>query len=278
VNGQPDGAAAAGSDLSSPPAAGEPAAAASPAARSYGRAPDGLRPIEIVPGFVRTATGSALISAGETRVICTASAQEGVPRWLAGRQRGWLTAEYGMLPASTGERKPRDIAKGRLDGRSVEIQRLIGRSLRSVIDLQALGERTIYLDCDVLQADGGTRCASITGVYVALALACARLRAQGLLERSPLTGSVAAVSCGVVDGLALLDLDYREDSCAEVDANVVMTGDGGLVEVQATAERTPLSRSHLDELLALAAAGIEELRGVQRLVLGGGAGRPADGE
>jgi ribonuclease PH len=259
VNGQPGGTAA-----GEPVAAGTATAAG---ARSYRRAPDGLRPIEIEPGFVRTATGSALICAGETRVICTASAQEGVPRWLAGQGRGWLTAEYGMLPASTGDRKQRDISKGRLDGRSVEIQRLIGRSLRSVIDLQALGERTIYLDCDVLQADGGTRCASITGVYVALALACKRLRAQGLLERSPLTGSVAAVSCGVVDGRALLDLDYGEDSRAEVDANVVMTGEGGLVEVQATAERTPLSRAHLDELLALAAAGIEQLRAAQERAL-----------
>jgi len=178
-----------------------------------------------------------------------------------------LTAEYGMLPASTGERKQRDIAKGRLDGRSVEIQRLIGRSVRAVIDLRSLGERTIYLDCDVLQADGGTRCASITGAYVALALACARLVAEGKLERAPLTGSVAAVSCGVVDGRALLDLDYGEDSSAEVDANVVMTGDGGLIEVQATAERTPLSRAHLDELLALAAAGIERLRAAQQAAL-----------
>jgi ribonuclease PH len=235
--------------------------------RSYGRAPGDLRPIEIEPGFVRTATGSALISAGETRVICTASAQESVPRWMSGQGRGWLTAEYGMLPASTGDRKPRDIAKGRLDGRSVEIQRLIGRSLRAVIDLKALGERTIYLDCDVLQADGGTRCASITGAYVALALACERLIERRLLERSPLTGSVAAVSCGVVDGRALLDLDYGEDSSAEVDANVVMTGDGGLVEVQATAERTPLSRAHLDELLALAEGGIERLRGFQQRAL-----------
>jgi ribonuclease PH len=247
-------------------------AAAAAGARSYGRAPDGLRPIEIEPGFVRTATGSALISAGETRVICTASAQEGVPRWLVGLQRGWLTAEYGMLPASTGERKARDIAKGRLDGRSVEIQRLIGRSLRSVIDLGALGERTVYLDCDVLQADGGTRCASITGAYVALALACAALIEKGLLERSPLTGSLAAVSCGIVDGRALLDLDYGEDSQAEVDANVVMTGDGALVEVQATAERTPLSRAHLDELLALAAGGIEQLRRAQERALGVAAG------
>jgi ribonuclease PH len=212
---------------------------------------------------MRTATGSALISAGETRVICTASAQESVPRWMAGKGRGWLTAEYGMLPASTGDRKQRDISKGRLDGRSVEIQRLIGRSLRGVIDLSKLGERTIYLDCDVLQADGGTRCASITGAYVALALACGRLQSEGLLEHSPLTGSVAAVSCGMVNGIPLLDLDYSEDSTAEVDANVVMTGEGGLIEVQATAERTPLSRAHLDELLALAAAGIEQLRAAQ---------------
>jgi ribonuclease PH len=231
--------------------------------RSYERGPDGLRPIAIEPGFVRTATGSALISAGETRVICTASAQESVPRWMAGRGSGWVTAEYGMLPASTGDRKQRDATRGRQDGRTVEIQRLIGRSLRGVVDFGALGERTVYLDCDVLQADGGTRCASITGAYVALALACARLQADGLLERSPLVGSVAAVSCGIVDGTALLDLDYSEDSTAEVDANVVMTGDGGLVEVQATAERTPLSRTHLDELLALAAGGIEQLRGAQ---------------
>jgi len=235
----------------------------SQAERSYGRGPGELRPIAIEPGFMRTATGSALISAGETRVICTASAQESVPRWRAGKGKGWLTAEYGMLPASTGERKQRDATRGRQDGRTVEIQRLIGRSLRGVIDLGKLGERTIYLDCDVLQADGGTRCASITGAYVALALACARLRADGKLEGSPLTGSVAAVSCGIVAGVALLDLDYSEDSTAEVDANVVMTGEGGLIEVQATAERTPLSRTHLDELLALAGDGIERLRAAQ---------------
>ncbi|HEV7585528.1 MAG TPA: ribonuclease PH [Solirubrobacteraceae bacterium] len=231
--------------------------------RSYGRAADQLRPTRIEPGFVRTASGSALISVGETRVICTASVQESVPRWMEGRGRGWVTAEYGMLPASTGERKQRDATRGRQDGRTVEIQRLIGRSLRGVVDFEALGERTIYLDCDVLQADGGTRCASITGAYVALALAAAPLEAAGKLKRSPLTGSLAAVSCGIVDGEALLDLDYPEDSRAEVDANVVMTGEGGLVEVQATAERTPLSRAHLDELLALAAGGIEELRAAQ---------------
>jgi ribonuclease PH len=235
--------------------------------RSYSRAAHELRPTAIEPGFMRTATGSALISVGETRVICTASAEESVPRWMAGRGTGWVTAEYGMLPASTGERRQRDVTRGRPDGRTVEIQRLIGRSLRAVLDFSALGERTIYLDCDVLQADGGTRCASISGAYVALAQACARLEADGRLERSPLTGSVAAVSCGVVDGVAMLDLDYAEDSVAEVDANVVMTGEGGLVEVQATAERTPLSRAHLDQLLALAAAGIEQLRGAQQQAL-----------
>ncbi|MGH2871574.1 MAG: ribonuclease PH [Solirubrobacteraceae bacterium] len=232
--------------------------------RSYGRGPADLRPVTIEPGFVRTATGSALISAGETRVICTASVQESVPRWMMGSKRGWVTAEYGMLPASTGERKQRDSTRGRPDGRTIEIQRLIGRALRGVVDFEALGERTIYIDCDVLQADGGTRCASITGGMVALALACESLVAAGKLQRLPLSGSIAAVSCGIVDGVALLDLDYSEDSTAEVDANVVMTGDGGLVEVQATAERTPLSRAHLDELLALAGGGIESLRAIQR--------------
>jgi ribonuclease PH len=240
--------------------------------RSYGRAENQLRPVTIEPGFVRTATGSALISMGETRVICTASVQESVPRWMAGSGRGWVTAEYGMLPASTGERKQRDISKGRLDGRSVEIQRLIGRSLRGAVDFTALGERTVYVDCDVLQADGGTRCASITGGLVALALACERLIGEGKLKRTPLTGTVAAVSAGIVDGVPLLDLDYSEDSTAEVDANVVMTGDGGLVEVQATAERTPLSRAHLDELLALAAVGIEALRAAQDAAVGQASG------
>ena len=236
--------------------------------RSYGRGRDELRPTSIEPGFVKTATGSALISCGETRVICTASVLESVPRWMMGKGRGWLTAEYGMLPASTGDRKQRDVTKGRPDGRTVEIQRLIGRSLRGVVDFEALGERTVYIDCDVLQADGGTRCASITGGYVALELAARKLVAEGRLERLPLNGSVAAVSCGVVDGVPLLDLDYPEDSSAEVDANVVMTGDGGLVEVQATAERTPLSRAHLDDLLALAQHGIEDLRVIQAAAVG----------
>ena len=243
--------------------------------RSYDRGPDEERPVTIEPGFVRTASGSALISMGETRVICTASAQAGVPRWRASSGLGWVTAEYGMLPASTGDRKPRDVTRGKPDGRTVEIQRLIGRSLRGVVDFAALGENSIYLDCDVLQADGGTRTASITGAYVALALACDKLIAEGRIARSPLTGSIAAISCGIVDGVPLLDLDYPEDSAAEVDANVVMTGDGGLIEVQATAEGTPLSRAHLDDLLRLAEGGIARLREVQDAAIAAGRGATA---
>jgi ribonuclease PH len=231
--------------------------------RNDGREPGDLRPIAITPGFMKTATGSALIEAGGTRVICTASVDDEVPRWMAGQGRGWVTAEYGMLPASTGDRKRRDVSKGRPDGRTVEIQRLIGRSLRGIVDFEALGERTVWIDCDVLEADGGTRCAAITGGYVALELALRRVMAEGGLAALPLTQTVAAVSTGMVDGRALLDLDYSEDSRAEVDANVVMTGDGGLVEVQATAERTPLSRASLDDLLALAADGIAALRTAQ---------------
>ena len=236
--------------------------------RSYDRTPAELRPVAIEPGFVRTATGSALYSQGETRVICTASVLDRVPRWMEGRGRGWVTAEYAMLPASTGERKERDSKRGRPDGRGTEIQRLIGRSLRSVVDLDALGERSVYVDCDVLQADGGTRCASITGGFVALRLGLDALLEAGELERDPLTASVAAVSCGIVDGQALCDLDYAEDSTAEVDANVVMSGDGGLVEVQATAERTPVSRASLDELLALAEPAIASLAEAQAAARG----------
>jgi ribonuclease PH len=228
--------------------------------RPDGRANDQLRPISFVHDFVPSATGSVLIGQGKTRVICTASVVDNVPRWMAGQGRGWVTAEYGMLPASTGDRKQRDVTKGRPDGRTVEIQRLIGRSLRGVVDFEALGERTVWIDCDVLQADAGTRCASITGGFVALARAVDHLIELGELSASPLTQSVAAISCGIVDGEPRLDLDYLEDSAAEVDANVVMTGDGGLVEVQATAERTPLSKAHLDDLLALAAVGIGSLR------------------
>jgi ribonuclease PH len=238
------------------------------ASRSYDRAPADVRPITIEPGFVRTADGSALISQGETRVICTASVAESVPRWMEGSDRGWVTAEYAMLPASTGERKARDISRGKQDGRGVEIQRLIGRSLRGVVDFAALGERSVYVDCDVLQADGGTRCAAITGGFVALQQALSSLVDEEKLERLPLDQSVAAISVGMVEGRALCDLDYEEDSSAEVDANVVMTGDGGLVEVQATAERTPLSRASLDEMLALAEGGIARLREAQESALG----------
>jgi len=237
-----------------------------PASRSYDRGAADLRPVQIDPGFVRTADGSALYAQGETRIICTASVTTSVPRWMEGSGRGWVTAEYAMLPASTGERKERDTKKGRQDGRAVEIQRLIGRSLRAVVDLEALGERSVYVDCDVLQADGGTRCASITGGYIALRLAMEKLIEAGDLERMPLTGSIAAVSCGIVDGEALLDLDYSEDSRAEVDANVVMSGDGGLVEVQATAERMPVSRASFDDLLALAEPAIASLRDAQEAV------------
>jgi ribonuclease PH len=233
------------------------------AARPDGRSPDQLRPVEIEAGFVRTADGSALMTMGGTRVICTASLVEGVPAWREGSGRGWLTAEYGMLPASTGTRRTRDSTRGRPDGRTVEIQRLIGRSARAVIDLDALGERTVYLDCDVLEADGGTRCAAITGAYVALKLALDKLVERGALTRVPLRSSVAAVSCGIVGGEPVVDLDYREDSSAEVDMNVVMTGAGELVEVQATGEGVAFSRDELDRLLELAADGIASLRRVQ---------------
>jgi ribonuclease PH len=239
------------------------------ASRSFDRAPADIRPVGIEPGFVRTADGSALISQGRTRVICTASVSDSVPRWMEGKGRGWVTGEYAMLPASTGQRKARDISRGRQDGRGVEIQRLIGRSLRGVVDFEALGERSVFVDCDVLEADGGTRCAAITGGFVALQLALAGLVSAGTIERLPLNQSVAAISVGVVAGRALCDLDYDEDSSAEVDANVVMTGDGGLVEVQATAERTPLSRASLDQLLSLAEAGIARLREAQGEAVGG---------
>jgi ribonuclease PH len=241
------------------PDSSDPASTVRPDGRSSGE----LRPVEIEPGFVRSADGSALIAIGGTRVICTASLVDGVPTWRAGSGRGWLTAEYGMLPASTGTRRQRDSTRGRPDGRTVEIQRLIGRSVRAVIDLDALGERTVYLDCDVLEADGGTRCAAITGAYVALKLALDPLVERGGLERVPLRSSVAAVSCGIVGTEPVLDLDYREDSTAEVDMNVVMTGAEELVEVQASGEGVAFSRNELDRLLELAAAGIASLRQMQ---------------
>jgi ribonuclease PH len=223
--------------------------------RNDGRRPNELRAVEADPNFLAQPHGMVLWSQGLTRVLCTASVQEGVPRWLHRSGRGWMTAEYSLLPASTGERTDREAARGRQGGRTVEIQRLIGRALRGVVDFQALGERTVYLDCDVLQADGGTRCAAITGAYVAASRALDRF---GLSKA--LSGSVAAVSVGVVDGVALLDLDYLEDSNADVDVNVVMTGDGRFVEVQSTAEKVPFDRARLDELLDLAAAGIEDLQ------------------
>jgi ribonuclease PH len=227
--------------------------------RPSGRRTDELRTLTIEPDFLEQASGSALISFGKTRVLCTASLEDGVPRWLAGNGRGWLTAEYSMLPASTGQRTQREASSGRQKGRTVEIQRLIGRALRAVADMEALGERTLWLDCDVLQADGGTRCAGISGAYVA-----ARRALDHVGLGRVLTDSVAAVSVGIVEGEALLDLDYVEDSSAEVDVNVVMAGDGRLIEVQATAERAPLDRDQLDELLDLAAGGIEEIGIAQR--------------
>ena len=226
--------------------------------RNDGRRPNELRPLQLLPDYLEQPHGSVLFSQGKTKVLCTASIQEGVPRWLYGKGRGWLTAEYSLLPASTGDRTEREAARGRQGGRTVEIQRLIGRSIRAVTDFDALAERTLWIDCDVLQADGGTRCAAISGAYVAARRALDRF---GLSKA--LTGAVAAVSVGIVGGTSLLDLDYSEDSTAEVDMNVVMTGDGELVEVQATAEKTPFSRANLDELLELAAAGIDELPAAQ---------------
>jgi ribonuclease PH len=238
-----------------------------PAPRSYDRGPGDLRPVQIDPGFVRTADGSALYAQGETRVICTASVTTSVPRWMEGSGRGWVTAEYAMLPASTGERKERDTKRGRPDGRAVEIQRLIGRSLRSVAALRGLGERTITLDCDVLQADGGTRCAAITGACVALAAALARLVRERTIARWPLRETVAAVSVGICAGQPVLDLAYAEDAEADVDCNVVGTASGNFVEIQGTAERRPFSEEQLGRLLALARIGLDALRRAQEAAL-----------
>ena len=224
-----------------------------------GRRSDQLRPVEILVDYLEQPMGSVLYSQGKTKVLCTASLDEGVPRWMRDQGRGWLTAEYSLLPASTGERTQREASAGKQKGRTVEIQRLIGRALRSVLDFEALGERTLWVDCDVLQADGGTRCASISGAWVAAARALGK---AGLSRALP--ESVAAVSLGIVGGELLLDLDYVEDSGAEVDLNVVMTGDERLVEVQATAERATFDRAQLDELLDLGAAGIATIRAAQQ--------------
>jgi len=236
--------------------------------RPSGRAPDQLRPVSLEPGFSRHAEGSCLVKFGDTHVLCTASVDEKVPPWMRNSGKGWVTAEYGMLPRSTHTRTDREAARGKQSGRTQEIQRLIGRSLRAVVNLQAMGERQINIDCDVLQADGGTRTASITGAWVALHYAFERLIKDGKLAANPLTGTVAAVSCGLWEGTAVLDLDYPEDSKADADANFVLTGAGGIVEVQGTAETDPFSEAQFLELLALAKKGVGELVALQKLALG----------
>ena len=233
-------------------------------ARASGRRTDELRPVRISRHYTRHPEGSVLIECGETRVMCTVSVEPDVPPFLRGRGQGWITAEYGMLPRATNTRTRREAAEGRQSGRTQEIQRLIGRSLRAITDLKALGERTLRIDCDVIQADGGTRCASITGACVALHDAIAWCRAQGLVLGEPLTDFVAAVSVGVVDGVAALDLDYAEDSDCDTDMNVVMTGRGGFVEVQGTAEGSPFTRGEMDRLVSLAEGGIRELIAAQK--------------
>ena len=236
--------------------------------RVDGRTPDQLRPVEMQLGFMPNAEGSCLVSMGDTKVICTATLESSVPRWMQGRGVGWVTAEYSMLPRSTSERVPREVNKGRPSGRTQEIQRLIGRSLRAVTDMSVLGERTVWLDCDVLQADGGTRTASITGAFVALAQAFGTLEDRGELTASPLIDSVSAISVGIVDGTPCLDLNYAEDSTAQVDMNVVMTGQGKIVEVQGTAEQGAFERKELDMLLDLATDGIRRLTAHQEKALG----------
>jgi ribonuclease PH len=240
-------------------------------ARTDSRATDELRPVRITPDFLPHAEGSALIEVGQTRVICAASVEERVPPFLRNRGQGWVTAEYAMLPRATQQRTQRETGRGGPSGRTHEIQRLIGRSLRAVANMTALGERTVTLDCDVLQADGGTRTASITGAYVAFSLACRRLLRAGKITRDPLTQEVAAVSVGIVNGAPLLDLKYDEDSRAEVDMNIVCTGDGRFIEVQGTAEGAPFTGEQMEQMLALASLGIKRLILVQRAALEGAA-------
>ena len=235
--------------------------------RASGRRTDELRAVRITRHYTRHAEGSVLIECGDTRVVCTASVEEGVPAFLKGQGRGWLTAEYGMLPRSTDTRMRREAVEGRQSGRTQEIQRLVGRSLRAIADLSQLGERTIRLDCDVIQADGGTRCASITGACVAVYDAVAWCKAQKLVAGEPLGDFVAAVSVGIVGGVPMLDLDYAEDSGCDTDMNVVMTGSGGLVEVQGTAEAAPFSRAEMDALVSLAGQGIDALIAAQKRAL-----------
>jgi len=235
--------------------------------RPSGRAPDQLRTIELIPGFSRHAEGSCLAKFGDTHVLCTASVEDRVPPWMRNSGRGWVTAEYGMLPRSTHTRTDREAARGKQSGRTQEIQRLIGRALRAVVDLEAMGEIQVKIDCDVLQADGGTRTASVTGSWVALAIAMKGVQKAGKLKKDPITGQVAAISCGVYNGTPVLDLDYPEDSAAQADANFVLTAAGGLVEVQGTAEKDPFSEAEFLALLALAKRGIGELCVHQRTAL-----------
>ncbi len=237
--------------------------------RIDGRKPNELRPVKLHPHYVSPPAGSVLIEAGQTRVLCAASIEEGVPRWMRdqGVTGGWITGEYSMLPYSTAPRKPRDITRGRLDGRSQEIQRLIGRALRAVTDMDKLGERTIWIDCDVLQADGGTRTAAITGAYVAVTLALRKLQKEGVLKESPITSAVAAVSVGLLEGNVLLDLCYEEDAKAAVDMNVVMTDTGHLVEVQGTGEGAPFSQKEFNRMLTFAKGGIKKLLAIQKKAL-----------
>lgn len=240
-----------------------------PIERPKGRAHDALRPMRFTPGFTRNAYTSVLVECGSTRILCAASVEEQVPRWMQGKGRGWVTAEYDMLPAATGERRRRDSRKGKLDGRTIEISRLIGRSLRAVVDMESLGERLITIDCDVIDADGGTRCAAISGGFVALQMACHRLAEEGLIDESPIVDTVAAVSVGMLGGEARLDLEYVEDSTADVDMNLVATGTGQLVEVQSSAEGATFSRAQLDAMIDLGLAGCEQIRVLQHAAIAG---------
>ncbi|MEO5367633.1 MAG: ribonuclease PH [Magnetococcus sp. WYHC-3] len=235
--------------------------------RPSGRKPDQMRPVTIQRHFIRHAEGSCLISFGDTRVVCTASVEESQPRWMRHQDRGWITAEYGMLPRATHERTQREATRGQQGGRTLEIQRLIGRSLRSVVSMEGLGKRTLWIDCDVLQADGGTRTAAITGGFIALMDACSELRRRGAIKELPIRGFVAAVSCGVVNGVPVLDLDYREDSNCQTDMNFVMTGEGKFVEIQGTAEGAPFDGEQMSAMMALASKGIGELIAAQQKAL-----------
>jgi ribonuclease PH len=249
----------------------------SEATRPGSRGPKELRPLKMTAGFVSTADGSVFIELGGTRVLCSAQVVNGVPGWRRGSGAGWLTAEYSLLPSSTRDRTPREAVRGRQDGRTVEIQRFIGRSLRSVLDLQTLGERTIYIDCDVVEADGGTRCAAVSGAYLALHLALKKAVDARAIKALPLSDSVAAVSVGVVGGMPVIDLEYTEDCTAEIDMNVVMTGSGKLIEVQATAEGEPFERQVLDQLLDLAVAGVSDITAAQMAVVSGAYARAQNG-